>query len=91
MQSLIAKTSNFCSSYYALFQVPREGTYRLKVLRLRSNFMAVKEIDGFPSIVYEVFVDDLVPVKVRKHIPAPCHKTSPTNGYWIADKFAINM
>lgn len=91
VQSLIAKTLNYCSSYYALFQIPREGIYRLKVLRLRKEFTAVKEIDSFPMIDYEVFVDKLVSTFLRRHIPAPCHRQSPMNGYWIANSNPLSI
>ena len=85
MQSLVAKTSNYCSSYYALFQIPREGRYRIKVIRLRKEFAALKEIDSFPMIDYEVFVDELIPTLLKKYVPVPCYKQSPTNGYWISN------
>ena len=91
MQSLVAKSSNFCNSYYSLFQIPREGVYRLKVVRLRKDFLAIKEIDAFPVMDYEVLVDALIPVQLYKHIPTPCHKKSPTNGYWISNTNPLSL
>ena len=56
-QSQIARSKDMCKEYHTLFQVPKQGVYRLKILRLRTDFTAVKvENLEFPEINYEVIL-----------------------------------
>ena len=38
LQTKIAKCSDMCNDYNAMFQIPQTGQYRLKIIRLRSEW-----------------------------------------------------
>ena len=82
LQTLIAKSENFCDKYYAIFQIPTSGQYRLKVNWLRSDYNAIKLIPEYPMMNLDVVVDVRVPVELEAFTPQPCTR-EPINGYWI--------
>ena len=84
VQAKVARLSNkqTCNSYEAIFQVPREGFYRLKVTRLRRNYLASREDTGHvPRIDLEVLLDVEVTKPLDSYMPNPCDST--TTGYWV--------
>ena len=54
LQTQIARSSDFCSTYYSVFQVPLGGQYMLKIVKLRSDYMATRLTPEFPPIDYQV-------------------------------------
>jgi len=84
MQTILAHSEDFCGKYFAMAQVPRSGSYRLKVIRTRTDYQAVKEIAGFPLIQYEVFIDEMLPTYLSHYMPRPCEYNF-TKGYWVTN------
>ena len=94
LQVEVAASENFCNRYHAYFQVPLSGPHRLKVVRLRSNYMAARDLlPSYPKINYEVFLDKLIPSDFTKLIPRPCTSFSifdhlyplhAIHGYWMS-------
>jgi hypothetical protein len=58
LQSKIAHSIDFCKRYEAIFQVPLGGRYFLKVIRLRTNYSAIRYDDEFPPMHYEAILDE---------------------------------
>lgn len=58
LQSKIAQSIDFCKRYEATFQVPLGGRYFLKVVRLRTNYSAIRYEDEFPAMRYEAILDE---------------------------------
>jgi hypothetical protein len=81
IQVQVAKTDDFCSNYYSIFQIPNAGIYRLKVIRLRQNYSAVMDGDFYPEITYEEFLDVKVADDMPLYAPQPCR--IDLNGYWV--------
>ena len=88
MQTQIARTTDFCSNYYAVFQVPIGGEYRLKVATLRKDFMATRSTPEFPGIKYESIIDSEVPVELNYFVPHACYNSpwGTVSGYWVSDE-----
>ena len=75
--------SEKCNNYHAYFKLPVTGYYRLKVFRVRTDYNSIAENnDAFPRIKYEVFCDELLPLKLKK-TTAAC---SFNRGHWIFQK-----
>ena len=79
LQSRLAKTYDFCRHYFVHFQVPKSGSYRLRVTRLRSDYHALRQLDEFPKMDIDVIMDEAVN-HLDKYIPEPC---TESNGYWV--------
>ena len=84
IQTILAHTEDFCGKYFAMFQVPKSGTYRIKIFRTRSKYQAVKEIAEFPRIIYDVFLDEMLPKYLSHDMPRPCEYNF-TKGYWVTN------
>ena len=52
--------------------------------------MALREIDEFPKINYELFLDESISNFLEKHIPRPCSRKTPSNGYWVTEAQNMN-
>ena len=79
LQSRLAKSYDFCRHYFTHFQIPKSGPYRLRITRLRSDYDALRELDGFPRMNIDVIMDENVN-HLDRYIPLPC---SESNGYWM--------
>ena len=75
--------SERCNEYYALFQVPMAGAYRLKVARLRSEWNAVKMDAQETNLKYEILIDSVVDDQLAFYSPAPCKQSG--QGYWVSN------
>ena len=86
IQTQIARTPDFCSIYFAVFQVPVGGKYRLKVATLRKDFMATRSTAEFPDINYEVIIDSEVPGELTYFVPHACYNSpwGTIRGYWVS-------
>ena len=87
IQTQVARTTDFCSNYYAVFQVPIGGEYRLKVAGLRKDFMATRSTLEFPEINYELILDTMVPGKLDYYVPHACYNSpyGGMRGYWVSN------
>lgn len=87
LQSQVARTVNFCNEYEAVFQVPVAGKHRLKVLRLRKDFTAVRYDDKFPAMTYEILLDEEIDDPLKVKAPKACSSNFPRNsGFWVSEK-----
>lgn len=80
MQSKVARCTDMCNNYEAAFQIVNPGNYRLKIVRLRSEWAAIKDTPKFPMIDYEVFLDTLLPEPLEVYNPQFC---GVGNGFWV--------
>ena len=87
IQTMLAKSSDFCNHYYAVFQIPYTGAYRLKVFRLREDYAALRSIPEFPKMHVDVWIDEWIPNGLEKYVPKPCEGS---NGYWVAKENSDN-
>ena len=82
IQAEIAQTDDNCLKYYAMFQVPITGKYQLKVIRLRTDYAALREDDNNnPDLNYELILDAVIDENLGYYAPVPC--TSLVQGYWV--------
>ena len=79
LQSRLAKSIDFCREYFTHFQVPKSGSYRLRITRLRTDYHALRELDEFPKMDIDIIMDESLG-HFDQYIPLPC---SESNGYWI--------
>ena len=79
MQSKIARCKDMCNNYEANFQIVNPGNYRLKIVRLRKEWAAVKETKKYPMMDYEVFLDTNLPEPIEVYNPEFC---GVGNGFW---------
>jgi hypothetical protein len=85
LQTKVAISQNFCNEYYQIFQVPLGGLHNLKVYRIRKHYEAARELNKFPKMVYEEFLNVFIELPV--YYPKPC--SDSLNGYWVSrwDRF----
>lgn len=83
LQTVVARSENFCNQYYAIFQIPQKGKYRLKINRIRTNYEAVKLIPRFPIMDLDVFLDQALPFDLLPGKSARCSAGS-RDGYWLS-------
>jgi len=72
-----------CENYYAIFQNPISGNYRLKIFRLRSNFAAILELNDHPDPLYDLFLDESIIGTLERYTPEPCDES--IQGYWTSE------
>ena len=88
LQAAVAKLRDptVCNEYQTLFQVPKTGSYRLKVARLRSNWDAVRGDDLYEDMPmrYELILDTLIDDNLKMYAPEPCSNNDVT-GYWVSN------
>ncbi len=84
VQAQVARTNDNCREYFAMFQVPLAGAYRLKVARLRKDYSAAKEGEFYPEINYELFLDVLIDENVGVYAPEPCSRGR--QGFWVTNR-----
>ena len=84
IQVEIAKSIDFCARYFANFQVPEPGIYRLKVLRLRTNYTAALDDGHYPEVNYQEFLDVKLSDKLDSYAPSPCIDIEEVSGYWVS-------
>ena len=84
LQTQIAWSIDFCGKYYAYFQVPQQGDYRMKIFRLRQHYYALREIPDFAKMKADVWVDDSLPSVNTRYVPMGCADMN-VNGYWVAN------
>jgi hypothetical protein len=58
LQSKVAKCTDFCKDYEATFQVLVTGRHILKVVRLRTEYTAVRYVNKYPRLQYDVILDE---------------------------------
>ena len=83
LQAYVARNEDSCNQYFALFQVPKSGRYRLKITRLRTDYDAIKLVPNFPLMDPDIFIDELIPEILFYYMPEPC-RFEVGNGYWIS-------
>ena len=75
-------SSSHCNEYYALFQVPLSGPYRLKIVRLRKDYRAVSDtVNVATDITYEKILDVSLESQLAYFAPVPCESVQ---GYWVS-------
>ena len=84
LQTQIAWSIDFCGKYYAYFQVPQQGDYRMKVFRLRQHYYALREIPDFAKMKADVWIDDNIPTITTRYVPTGCTDMN-VNGYWVSN------
>ena len=82
-QVALADSKN-CNEYNSIFQIPVDGSYRLKIIRLRQDYNALRETSLKPKLKYEIFLDTLLDSKLAAYAPNPCSKD--IEGYWVANE-----
>lgn len=83
LQSLVARSDNFCSKYSVVFSVPLSGSHRLKVTRLRRNYEAVRmDNPSYPPMNLDVFLDVLLPISLEEYEFPICSLDS-AHGHWV--------
>ena len=86
MQTEVAETVDNCGDYTATFQVPLGGHHRLKIIRTRTDYTAVRLDPWFPRMKYEILLDELLLKPIGPYAPFPCIATVPGfNGYWVSN------
>ena len=86
MQTELAESIDSCGDYTVTFQVPLGGNHRLKVLRTRTDYTAVRLDPWFPIMKYEILLDELLLDPIVSYTPFPCTATVPSfNGYWMSN------
>ena len=81
IQAQVAQSSDYCNNYYALFQVPITGVYRLKIIRLRKNYEASLDTLFNPGLSFEILLDTKVDENLGFYAPVPCNRD--VQGYWV--------
>lgn len=90
MQSKVARSLDFCNRYEANFQIPVGGAHWLKVVRLRKDYTAVRYINKFPRLNYEIFVDEMIGQDLDALTPNLCTTDTPQeSGYWVTNQSRI--
>ena len=84
IQVEVAKSIDFCARYFADFQIPESGVYRLKVLRLRTNYTAVSDHGSYPEVNYQEFLDVKLSDNLDVFAPLPCEDKEEVSGYWVS-------
>ena len=82
VQGKVATSTDFCRNYHTTFQIPKSGVYNLKVIKLRSNYLACKDGEFYPRIKYEELLNEKISNNLDVYIPQPCQQHE--GGYWVS-------
>jgi hypothetical protein len=77
-----------CGTYKYDFGVNSESVYHIKVVRMRSNYMAIKEtVAEFPKLIYETLVSDWIILhKIQSNLQCIYHFP---HGVWKMNNYSL--